>query len=113
MDGVWGCLDGPRVILDAASGLGVTCFRLKSSHLKMQIWQNMLKTKSLRKQTCFKIQFHVETHLTWKVFVSVFCIRFYPSGIFRRFGLKSGHLEMQIPQGKSAQIKKLKKTNHL
>ena len=23
----------------------------------------------------------------------IFCIRFYPSGIFRRFGLESGHLK--------------------
>ena len=30
-----------------------------------------------------------------------------------RFGLKSGQLKMQIPQRRSAQIKKLKKTNLL
>ena len=68
----------------------------------------MLKSKSLRKQTCFKIQFCVGIHLTWKDFGLVFSVLdFIPVVIFRRFELKSGHLKMQIPQGRSAQIKKV------
>ena len=38
-----------------------------------------------------------------------FILDFLPVVLFRRFWLKSGHLKMQIPQGRSAQIKKLKK----
>ena len=70
----------------------------------------MLKSKRLRKQTCFKIQFYVGIHLTWKVFGLIFSVLdFIPVVFFSVFGLKSGHLKMQIPQGRSAQIKKLKK----
>ena len=70
----------------------------------------MPKSKKLRKQTCFKIQFYVGIHLTWKVFGLIFSVLdFIPVVFFSVFGLKSGHLKMQIPQGRSAQIKKLKK----
>ena len=70
----------------------------------------MLKTKSLRKQACFKIQFYVGINLTWNICGLIFFILdFLPVVLFRRFWLKSGHLKMQIPQGRSAQIKKLKK----
>ena len=74
----------------------------------------MLKPKSLRKQACFKIQFHVGINLTWNICgLTFFILDFLPLVLFRRFWLKSEDLKMQIPQGRSAQIKKLKKTNLL
>ena len=36
--------------------------------------EGVLKSKSLRKQTCFKIQFYVGIHLTWKVFGPIFSV---------------------------------------
>ena len=76
--------------------------------------EGVLKSKRLRKQTWFKIQFYAGIHLTWIIVGLGFSVLdFLPVVLFRRFGLKSGHLKMQIPQGRSAQIKKLKKTNWL
>ena len=67
-----------------------------------------------RKQTCFKFQFYVGVHLAWTVFGLIFAVLdLIPVFFFWHFGLKSGHLKMQIPQGRSAQIRKLKKTSLL